>query len=78
MNLNLNFCLKKKRGFDYCYNHCNKTCPTISNFWYGYIINPLTKLWWTILNKFTKCDKLPTQCSFLFCKKYCALKGKCK
>jgi len=76
MDFNMNFC-PKKNDLTYCWNHCKKTCPTISNFWYGYIINPLTHLWWVILNKFAKCDKLPTQCSFLFCKKYCALKNKC-
>lgn len=77
MNWNINFCLKKN-DFDYCQDHCNKTCTTVSNFWYGYIINPLMYLRWTIQNKFTKCDKLPTKCSFLFCKKYCSLCGGCK
>lgn len=77
MNFNINFCLKQNKGFDYCYNNCNKTCPTVSNIWYGYVIIPLNDLWRVVLNKFIKCDKLPTKCSFLFCKKYCVLKGKC-
>jgi len=77
MNWNINFC-SKKEDFDYCQNNCNKTCPTVSNFWYGHIINPLINLWMTIQNRFTKCDKLPTKCSFLFCKKYCSLHRRCK
>jgi hypothetical protein len=78
MKWNINFCLKQKNGIEYCYDKCNKRCPTIINLWYGYIINPLTLLWLAMKNKFTKCDKLPTSCSFLFCKKYCCLKNKCR
>lgn len=77
MDWNFNFCTKKKNRFDYCYNKCNKTCPTISNITYKFIINPLHHLIWAIQNKFMKCDKLPTKCSFLFCKKYCTLIGGC-
>lgn len=79
MNFNINFCLdKNKKSIYYCCIECNKNrCPTLSNIWYGYIINPLISLIDIIRNKFTKCDKVPTRCSFLFCKKYCELKGKC-
>ena len=79
MNWNINFCLNKNRkDFEYCYNQCNKTCPTVSNFWHGYITSPLMHLKWIIQNKFIKCDKLPTKCSFLFCERYCSLRGGCK
>lgn len=79
MRFNPCFCRDKKKGFEYCYYSCKKNrCPTLSNFWYGYIVIPLQLFRWAILNKFTKCDKLPTNCSFLFCKKYCALKNKCR
>lgn len=39
---NYNFCKyahgKKLYDFDRCYNNCNKTCPSVSNIFYGKII----------------------------------------
>lgn len=79
MNYNINFCFDSKKDFNYCYNVCKrKRCSTLSNLCYGYIINPLTMVLRIVNNKFIKCNQLPTQCSFLFCKKYCGLHGKCK
>jgi len=78
MNLqkyNIVFC-KHNKDFEYCYNQCNKTCPSIINLWYEYIRNPITNLFTAIRYKFVKCNQLPTNCSFLYKNKYCLLINK--
>jgi len=73
--INYNFC-KRKNDFEYCYNQCEKTCPSISNFLYGKIVSPIRNLIRAIQNKFVKCNQIPTKCSFLWKDKYCTLKDK--
>lgn len=79
MGINLNFVFCKHRGnAEHCYNNCNKKrCPSVSNLWYGYIMNPITSFIRCIKYKFQKCDQLPTKCNFLYRKKYCTLCNRC-
>jgi len=44
MNQKFNYVFCKHRNdFDYCYNHCEKDCPSVSNLWYKFIRYPISK-----------------------------------
>ena len=79
MNQKLNFVFCKHRNdFDYCYYKCNRSrsCPSVSNLWYSFIINPIVNLFTAIKYRFVKCNQKPTKCSFLYRDKYCLLKDR--
>lgn len=77
MNQKLNFVFCKHRNdFEYCYNKCNKKCPSVSNLWYGFVINPIVNFFTAIKYRFVKCNRKPTKCSFLYRDKYCLLKDR--
>jgi len=79
MNLqrfNIVFCKHHKDFDEYCYNNCNKTCPSVCNLWYGFIIIPITNLFTAIKYKFVKCNQLSSNCSFRYRNKYCLLNNR--
>lgn len=80
---NYNFCKrshgKKNYNFDYCYNHCKKTCPSVSNLWYGKVINPISHFFTWVKYGFSKCTNPSCKaCSFKIFKNGCTINRKCK
>jgi hypothetical protein len=73
---NFVFCKHYKKDFEYCYNHCTKHCPSVSNLWYRYIRNPIFNFFTAIKYGFIKCNQMPTKCSFLYRNKYCLYKDR--
>ena len=69
------FC-KHHNDFNYCYYKCDKECPSVSNLWYTYIRNPIVHFFIALRYGFTKCNQMPTRCSFLYRSKYCLLKDR--
>jgi hypothetical protein len=77
MNQKFNFVFcKHHNDSKYCYDNCERECPSVSNLWYGVVRNPIVNLFTAMKYKFTKCNQLPTKCSFLYKNKYCLLKDK--
>lgn len=72
---NFVFC-RHRKDFEYCYNKCEKTCPSVSNLWYKFIRNPIVNFVTAVKLGFVKCNQESTKCSFLYRSKYCLLKGR--
>lgn len=77
MNQRFNFVFcKHHKDYEYCYNHCNKHCPSVSNLWHTYLRNPVVNFFTAIRLRFQKCNQLNSKCSFNYRNKYCLLKGR--
>lgn len=77
MNKNFNFVFCKYHSDkEYCYKHCNRECPSVSNLWHRLVRNPIVNFFIVIKCGFVKCNQMPTQCSFLYKNKYCLLKDR--
>lgn len=74
MNQKFNFVFcKHHNDFQYCYEYCQKDCPSVSNLWHKFIRNPIVNFITAVRYKFQKCNQMPTKCSFLYKNKYCLL-----
>ena len=60
------FC-KYRHNLEACASCKRKRCPTLSNFVYGYIINPMSSLFGVIRYGCVKCTSSNKRCSFNFC-----------
>lgn len=77
MNQKFNFVFCRHRNdVEYCYSHCKRECPSVSNLWHRYIRNPIVNFFKAIQLGFAKCNQLPTNCSMLYRNKYCLFKGR--
>lgn len=77
MNQKFNFVFCKHHGdTKYCFKHCDKMCPSVSNLWYTFIRNPIVNSLKVVKYKFQKCNQKPTKCSFLYRNKYCLFKDR--
>ena len=74
---NFVFCIHHNKDFEYCYEYCNKECPSVSNLWYTFIRNPIVNFFIAIKLGFVKCNQKSTECSFLYRNKYCLLENRC-